>query len=203
MADKEYNADDISAVSFQEHVRMRPGLYFDECFSERSLDPLPLEAACHAIDEHFDVRCTAIEFGIAPNNFHIRYNAGMFLGETGGMNMAEAIMTQLFACKNHKKHLSVGEEFCKIGIATINAAMEECTLVTVNEGYKGTFTFKAGETVTRNVEDTDESDSTIIYFTPDPIIFGNLQFTLNGVEQRVAKLRPRLPELEIVVKEIK
>lgn len=164
---------------------------------------MPIEAACHAIDEHFDIRCTEVEFGIAPDNFYIKYNAGMFLGEAEDINMAEAIMTKQFACKNHKKHLSVGEEFCKIGIATLNAGMSRCVLVTVSDGYKGNFTFKAGETVTRNIEETEEPDSTLIHFTPDPFIFGDLNLNLEGVEQSVSMLRPRLPELEIIVKEIK
>jgi DNA gyrase/topoisomerase IV subunit B len=203
MEDKEYTADNIDAFSFQNHVRMRPNLYFEECFTDKSLDSLPIEAACHAIDEHFDGQCSTISLGVAPEQFTISYDAGMNLDEKHAEKLtAELFMTGLYACRNHKKHLEVGKEFCKIGIATLNAGMEECTLTTVCDQLKGIFIFKGGETVSRNVKATDEPDSTLIYFKPDVTIFGNLKLTFEGVEKRAGLLKLKLPELEITVNEL-
>jgi DNA gyrase/topoisomerase IV subunit B len=51
---KEYNEDEIRTVDWAEHVRLRPQMYFNACFEEGTLDALPIEMACHAIDEYLD-----------------------------------------------------------------------------------------------------------------------------------------------------
>ncbi len=51
-------------------------------------------------------------------------------------------MTKIGACSNEKKHLEAGNEFCRIGMAAINAASEKCELVTICNKQKGHFTFE-------------------------------------------------------------
>lgn len=198
--EEEYSADNIRVDSPVEAVRRRPKLYFETCFQAGNLNSLPLELACHAIDEVFDKNCTLIEFTLFKDHFSIRYDAGMSLRKRGNKPWAESIMTEIYACRNHKKHLSVGEEFCELGIATINFASEFCKIKTIFNGKIGTFEFEFGEIVHSNVEPTEITvNSTEIMLKPDPLLFENLSFTFEGVKVKVDALRERLNGVRLVL----
>lgn len=194
----EYSIDNIKSLSACEAVRLRPNLYFEKCFKEQNLDALPLEIACHAIDEVFDNNCTFIEFIIFDNHFSIKYNAGMSLAKSHDKYRAELIMTSAYACRNEKKHISVGEEFCELGIATINFASEYCHLTTVSQDTKGIFQFEKGQIISSNVHPIDnETDYTEIVLKPDQSIFKGLKFNFNGIKLRADQLRESLKRVEI------
>lgn len=199
--DKTYHADDIQSLSIGEAIRMRPHLYFDKCFQEKTLDSLPFEVLCHAFDEYFDGVCKTIEIAIANDSFTVNYDAGISLEHThNGLSKAEIIMTQIFACRNEKKHLAVGEAFCSLGMATINFAAEQCTLTTVCNGTKGLYSFKNGITVSRATEPAlGEHDCTHIFIKPDPSIFGPLTFTFDGIRERASQIHAQLKSLEIII----
>lgn len=195
-----FTEDDFIVATAAEVVRARPGLYFSKCFAENNLDSLPLELACHAIDECYDNNCDTIEIQLFDQHFSIRYNAGMSLTMHYDEYRAELIMTQIFACRNEKKHLSVGDEFCELGIATINFASEFCTLTTVSNGQKGVFHFESGQTTSRDVQPENELDEfTEIVLKPDPILFNDLKFSYEGVRAKVERLQKRLEGVELVL----
>ena len=79
MAEKNYTADSIRALEGNEHVSMRPKLYFTECFEGNSLDALIFEVLCHAFDEHLEGNCTTITTTINTTSFTVIYDAGMSL----------------------------------------------------------------------------------------------------------------------------
>jgi DNA gyrase subunit B len=198
--EKGFSEDDIKTVTSCEHVRLRPGLYFAKCFNENNLDSLPLELACHAIDECYDNNCTTIEIQLFESHFSIKYDAGMSLEKNDGEYKAELIMTAIFACRNEKKHLAVGEEFCELGIATINFASEFCRLTTVSNGLKGIFHFECGQISSRDVQPTiEQSEFTEIVLKPDPEIFDGLKFSYEGVKSKAEKLGMRLEGIDIVL----
>ena len=198
--EKQYSSKDIQALTAREQVRKRPGLYFEKCFREKSLNSLPLEAACHAIDEVYDHQCNRIEFALFKDHFSVTYNAGMPMSRIDDTYKAELIMTAIFACRNHKKHLSVGEEFCELGIATINFCSEYCHLTTVSKGVKGVFQFQKGLLVNREIfHDQNQEDYTEIMMKPDREIFGNLGFDFSGVKETVDRLQGRFEAVEIIV----
>lgn len=198
----EYSAEDIKALDWKEHVKMRPKLYFKECFDDKSLDALPFEAACHAFDEFLDGKTHNIEMGIAPDSFFIKYDAGMSMQITYNETFAETIMTKMGACSNHKKHLEVGHEFCQLGMATINAASAECRLVTVSGSQKGTFNFQEGNLTSKTIELSSETESTYIFFKPSIALFGDLQLISEGVAKRALEIMEQLKGLNISVKSI-
>ena len=198
---KEYTADDIQALEAGEHVRMRPKMYFEKCFSENSLDSLPFEVLCHAFDEYFDGNCNEIELTVWKNSFSLKYNVGMPLSvRYEDLSNAEIIMTKIGACSNLKKHLAVGQEFCSLGMATINFASEKCKLTTLWKNKKGTFEFENGKTKTRNIETFKSEDSwTEIIVEPNKSLFENLQFTSKGVKEKATEIEKRLAKLNLVV----
>ena len=69
MKEKKYTAYDIQSLENNEHVRLRPELYFEDCFKEHNLNSLALGAMCHAVDEYFDSNCTEINLTVDKKKF--------------------------------------------------------------------------------------------------------------------------------------
>jgi len=196
-----YTPDDIKALSAGEHIRLRPRLYFEKCFSENSLDILPFEVLCHAFDEYLDGNCSEIKITVHRDSFSVNYNAGMSLENKGdNLTIAEMIMTKIYTCSNQKKHLEVGQEFCDLGMATINLAAEQCQLRTIWNQKKGLYIFENGETKSKHIESVGEEDNwTEIFVKPNPSIFGNLTFTSKGIKARSAIISEKLTDLKIEI----
>lgn len=121
LEEKKYTANSIQSLEGMEHVRVRPKMYFEDCFKENNLNALVFGSLCHAIDEYFDENCSEIIINAVGNSLKIEYNAGMSLEKSRDLTTAECIMTKIGACSNEKKHLEVGDEFCRVGMAIINA----------------------------------------------------------------------------------
>lgn len=198
---EKYQEDEIQVLSSRDAVRKRPALYFEECLAAKSLDKLPLEVLCHALDEFLDGNCRQITIHLSHHSFTVEYDAGMPLEtDQDGITSAELIMTVLFACRHQKKHLSVGEEFCELGMATINYVTSVCELTTVSNGQKGQFFFQEGLLTEKNCSPApNERDHTSIYLQPDPQIFGEARLTYAGVKERVNSILDKLPGLKIIL----
>jgi DNA gyrase/topoisomerase IV subunit B len=200
MAEK-YTADDIQSVTASEHMRLRPMMYFEQCFSEKSLDILPFEVLCHAFDEYFDGNCREITLTLWSDSFSVVYDTGMSLRPTReGETVAEIMMTKMMACHNLKKHLAIGEEYCQIGMMTINLASSECKLTTVSNNEKASFIFKAGETESKSIVPYETEEAwTEIVVKPDKQIFNALEFTFEGVDAKANVIRQKLSDLIITI----
>lgn len=198
---KEYDANNIEVLSLPEHVRRRPQLYFQDILASGTLDALPFEMACHAIDEYFDGNCRKLEVLVAEDHFELRYDAGMPLDEHAGECRAILIMTALFACRNEKKHLAVGEKFCSVGMAVVNAAAERCELQTVAGEQSGEFHFEQGILNSKRfTEAQGKADFTSIKCVPDKALLESLAFSLEGIEAIAAGLRAELEKMQMVVR---
>lgn len=181
-----------------ELVRLRPNLYFEDCFKENNLNSLVFGALCHAIDEYFDNNCSEIIVNAKSNSLLVKYNAGMSLDKSWDLTKAECIMTKIGACSNEKKHLEVGDEFCRVGMTVINAVSDRCELKTVWNKKSGHFIFERGETVFKEISETDSSeDFTTISFEINSEIFGDFVFDRNTLELKIIELKKRLPDLKI------
>jgi DNA gyrase/topoisomerase IV subunit B len=199
--DKGYTADSIQTLSAGEAIRMRPHLYFEKCFREKTLNSLPFEVLCHAFDEYFDGACKQITIAVSDDSFTVKYDAGITLEtENDGISKAEIIMTQIFACKNEKKHLAVGEEFCSLGMATINFAAERCELTTTCNGKRGLYIFEYGITISKMIGiEPSENEFTQIFIKPGKLLFENLTFTFDGINEKSKQVSSGLKGLEMVV----
>jgi DNA gyrase/topoisomerase IV subunit B len=196
--DKEFNENNIRTLTALEAVRSRPALYFKPCFEEETLDILIFEGLCHAFDEYFDGNCDEIDLTIWKNSFKVRYNAGMPLGKKhDDLYYPESIMTRIYTCSNLKKHLAVGEEFCRVGISQINFGSESVQLTTVSDNQKGIFIFKNGETESIKVEAFDSEESwTELHIHPSKELFMNLEITSKGVQTKIKELESKLTGLK-------
>jgi DNA gyrase subunit B len=195
---KEYSESDIQSLDSLDAIRLRPRLYLSECFEENNLNSIAVESLCHAIDEHIDGNCSNIEITANQLFLSLKYDAGISLESIDDISKAEAIMTKLFACKNEKKHLAVGDDFCKVGIMTVNAVSEKCELETVCSYKKGSFVFEKGKVVSKKIEDVEgKSDFTFLQFVFDKQIFGELVFDFESLDKKLNKMRLRFPDLKI------
>lgn len=198
MEEKKYTVSSIQSLEGMEHVRLRPQMYFEDCFKENNLNSLVFGSLCHAIDEYFDDNCDEIIINANENSLNIKYNAGMSLEKSWYLTKAECIMTKIGACSNEKKHLEVGHEFCDVGMAPINAVSEKCELRTIWNKQEAHFIFEKGKTVFKEITETDISkDSTVINFKIDNEIFGNFVFELNDLQLKINSLKEKLPNLKI------
>ncbi len=192
----------IQSLSAGEHIRMRPNMYFQKCYDEKSLDSLLSEVLCHALDEYFAGVCDEINITVRKKSFTIWYNAGISLNVRTGLELtdAEIIMTKIMACSNLKKHLEVGKEFCILGLAAINFASQTSSLATVSKNKKGNFAFVDGETTSANIETCkNEKEWTEITMEPNRTIFEGLFFSYEGVKQKIAPITERFKDLKINV----
>ncbi|WP_445710934.1 hypothetical protein [Flavobacterium sp.] len=62
---EKYTADDIKSLDGGSHVRMRPEMYFEKCYTEQSLNSIVFEVLCHAFDEYLDGNCTEIKLSFS------------------------------------------------------------------------------------------------------------------------------------------
>lgn len=204
MSKEKYTADNIQDLSGRTHVLLRSNLYFEQCFSEKSLDAIPFEVLCHAFDEYFDGNCKEIQLTVWKDSFSIKYDVGMPLRKVKYQEFTfpEMIMTKMMACSNLKKHLAVGKEFCSLGMATINFASEKSAITSVWQQQKGTFEFEYGELTLKNIVPYDTQKSwTEIFIQPNTSIFKELQFTSKGILERVTKIQKRLSGLDFKVED--
>lgn len=198
LEEKKYTANSIQSLEGMEHVRLRPKMYFEDCFRENNLNALVFGSLCHAIDEYFDENCSEIIINAVGNSLKIEYNAGMSLEKSRNLTIAECIMTKIGACSNEKKHSEVGDEFCRVGMAIINAVSEKCELKTIFSRQEGHFIFEKGKTVSKEIIKTDNSeDFTTISFEISKEIFGDFVFELNDLQLKLNALKERLPNLKI------
>jgi len=198
LEEKKYTASSIQTLEGMEHVRLRPQMYFEDCFLENNLNSLVFGSLCPAIDEYFDNICDEIFVYVDKNSLKIKYNAGMSLEKSWDLTKAECIMTKIGACSNEKKHLKVGDEFCRVGMAIINAVSEKCELKTIWNKQKGHFIFEKGKTIFREISEIEIfEDSTTISFEIDKEVFGKSIFELNDLQLKINSLKDKLPNLQI------
>lgn len=201
MEEKKYTAYSIRSLEGMEHVRLRPHLYFEDCFMENNLNSLIFGALCHAIDEYFDNNCSEIVVNAITNSLYIKYDAGMSLEKSWDLTIAECIMTRIGACSNEKKHLEVGDEFCRVAMTVINAVSDKCELKTVWNKKSGHFIFEKGKTIFKEFSESDSSEEfTAISFEINREIFGDSIFDRNDLELKIIELKKKLPDLKIELK---
>lgn len=198
-----YDESSIRSLSVVEHIRLRPALYFQHVFEMGNLNALPLEMACHAIDEYMDGNCDQLQITLFEDSFQINYNCGMSLEtqQNSDLTLPEKLFTKIYTCSNLKKHLEVGDKFCRTGVMVVNSAAEWCEVVTVANGQQGTFKFEAGVLTQKVIIPAAMESYTQVTFKPDTVIFGDLTFDIEGVKKEVKEVSQEFSGLNITVME--
>ncbi|MGJ7567348.1 hypothetical protein ACSFBM_26090 [Variovorax sp. GB1R11] len=188
---EDFSPREIEILTSAEAVRRRTHMYFD------AEDPdiaatLTMQSLCHAIDDAMDGRCTAVLLRVEGPRFEVRYDSGMPLepdSEHPQWTVAEVFLRVHAACHSRKRHLEVGSEFCRIGLAVLNAVCSELTAEIDDAGMSTSLRFERGELVDSSaLRPTERRDGTRLCFTLDASI-------LRDVVPREAALRHAIDAL--------
>lgn len=167
-----YSEDNIVTLSWDEHIRRRPGMYIgklgDGTNSDDGIYVLLKEVVDNSIDEYAMGAGKQIDVTVTETTVTVRdYGRGIPLGKlleasskmnTGGKYDSEAF----------KKSVGLNG----VGIKAVNALSTTFIIASCRDGKKKTVTYASGRLVEETpIIDTDEPNGTWVQFTPDPSIF--------------------------------
>lgn len=182
-----YTDESIQTLSWNEHIRRRPGMYIgklgDGSHSDDGIYILIKEVVDNSIDEFNMGMGNRIDITLTEEGeVSVRdYGRGIPLGKV--RNVASEINTGgKFDDKNFKKSVGLNG----VGLKAVNALSEHCTVASVRDGKKVTVEFERGEFVSQSEPtDTNEPNGTFVRFLPDNTLFQNFRFNLETVETMV------------------
>ena len=172
-----YNDDSIKTLDWQEHIRLRPGMYIGKLGDGSSPDDgiyvLVKEIIDNSIDEYVMGNGAKIEIEVGQGEVKVRdYGRGIPLGKvidcvskinTGGKYDSEAF----------KKSVGLNG----VGTKAVNALSSYFRVESVREGQKKIAEFEKGILVKDYpLEKTTEPNGTNVIFHPDNSIFKNYRF---------------------------
>lgn len=182
-----YTEESIQSLSWNEHIRRRPGMYIgklgDGSHSDDGIYILVKEVIDNSIDEFNMGMGSQIDITVTEDGeVSIRdYGRGIPLGKV--RNVASEINTGgKFDDKSFKKSVGLNG----VGLKAVNALSERCTVASVRDGKKVTVEFEKGEFISQTEPtDTTENNGTYVNFLPDNSLFQNFKFNPETLETMV------------------
>ena len=182
-----YTDDSIQTLSWNEHIRRRPGMYIgklgDGSHTDDGIYILLKEVIDNSIDEFKMKAGSRIDVSLSnEGEVAVRdYGRGIPLGKV--KNVASEINTGgKFDDKNFKKSVGLNG----VGLKAVNALSESCTVSSVRDGKKVTVKFEKGVLTSESgPEDSREENGTYVRFKPDNALFPNFAFNAETVETMI------------------
>ncbi len=183
---KKYDESSIKSLEWQEHIRLRPGMYIGKLGDGQSPDDgiyiLTKEIIDNSIDEFVMGAGKTIQIQIGERSVRIRdFGRGIPLGKvidcvskinTGGKYDSEAFQK------------SVGLN--GVGTKAVNALSSTFIVQSFRDGQCKKAEFSKGLLVKDyKIEATREKNGTEIYFEPDAEIFKNYRFLPGYMDERI------------------
>lgn len=184
-----YTEDNVQTLTWQEHVRLRPGVYIgkvgDGSAPDDGLYILIKEVIDNAVDE-FAMGCgKVVQMGITDNvdnqtqEVFIRdFGRGIPLGSL--IDCASKMNTGA-KYDNESFQKSVGLN--GMGLKLVNAVSEDFYIEAYRDGECGFGHFSRGQLLEEGHHPTQEKNGTYVRFTPDKEIFSNYRIVNTFVEQ--------------------
>lgn len=162
---------EIEILQWPEPIRRRPELYVGSLDDPAVANCLIIEALCDSFDQIVSGTCTEVAIEISSAHATI-INNGLGVSMRSGIDgrpLAEAMMTQLFACRQMKTNVVVGNDFCRNGIAVVNALSLYCLVENRTNGqhWQQRYTRGVPDFPFKNLGTTTKTGFTI-QFMPDP-----------------------------------
>lgn len=182
----EYNDDAIQTLSWNEHIRRRPGMYIgklgDGTHSDDGIYVLIKEVIDNSIDEFNMGAGRRIDITLTEEGrVSVRdYGRGIPLGKV--RQVASEINTGgKFDDRNFKKSVGLNG----VGLKAVNALSRECTVRSVRDGHMVEVRFERGEMVDTIESLTNQENGTAVEFLPDDDLFKGFAYRPEVIETMV------------------
>lgn len=186
MAEIRYDEDNIRTLEWKEHIRMRPGMYIgklgDGSSHEDGIYILLKEVIDNSIDEYVMGNGKQIDISIIEGTVRIRdYGRGIPLGKV--VDCVSKINTGgKYDSKAFKKSVGLNG----VGTKAVNALSSHFKVAAFREGQSKTAEFSKGDLLSETkIIKSDETNGTLIEFTPDESIFKNFKFRHEYIENQI------------------
>lgn len=176
-AEINYTEDNIVTLSWNDHIRERPGMYIGKLGDGSSADDgiyvLLKEVLDNTIDEFMMGFGKQVDVEVTESSVKVRdFGRGIPLGKlvdaVSKMNTGGKYDTKVF-----KK--SIGQN--GVGVKAVNAMSTDFRVCSFRDGKMKEARFSAGNLLEESVlKDTEQPNGTLVEFTPDPMIFTDYRF---------------------------
>lgn len=182
-----YTESSIQTLEWNEHIRMRPGMYIGKLGDGSSRDDgiyvLLKEVVDNCIDEFIMGHGRKIEIDIKENrSVRVRdFGRGIPLG-----SVVDAVSKMNTGAKYDSEAFKRTVGLNGVGVKAVNALAATFRVESIREGKSVLAEFASGGKLS-NVEEkiTKERNGTCVWFTPDPEIFGDFEFLDEHVEKQI------------------
>ena len=195
----EYGDDNIQTLEWQEHVRMRPGMYIGKLGDGSSADDgiyiLLKEVIDNSIDEFVMGAGKQIEVRIEDNKVSVRdFGRGIPLGKV--VDVVSKMNTGgKYGSRAFKKSVGLNG----VGTKAVNALSSYFYVASVRDGQKKSASFSLGVLQEESpLEASNERRGTLVEFVPDGTIFKNYKFRSEYVVRMLKNYTYLNPGLVIV-----
>ena len=183
-----YNEDSIKSLEWNEHIRLRPGMYIGKLGDGASADDgiyiLIKEIIDNSIDEFAMGFGRNIEIGIdfETNKVRIRdYGRGIPLG-----TVVDCVSKINTGAKYDSNVFQKSVGMNGVGSKAVNALSEYFRVQAIRKGKTKIAEFKNGDLfLEHKIEDTTLEEGTIIEFIPDKKIFGSYSFITEYIDKMI------------------
>ena len=179
-----YNEDSIRTLEWNEHIRLRPGMYIGKLGDGSSPDDgiyiLLKETLDNCIDEFVMGNGKSIEVTIKDKTVRVRdYGRGIPLGKV--VDVVSKINTGAkYDSEAFKKSVGLNG----VGTKAVNALASYFSVQAFREGKTKSAEFAIGNlSKETKIIDSDARQGTLVTFIPDEKIFGNYHFINEYVEK--------------------
>lgn len=172
-----YTEDDVVTLEWQEHIRLRPGMYIgklgDGTASDDGIYVLLKEVMDNSIDEFMMGNGRQIEVTVTDYTVTVRdYGRGIPLGR-----MVAATSTMNTGAKYDSKAFKKSVGLNGVGLKAVNALSTDFRIQCFRDGKTKVAQYSCGKLLYEGeTEDSDDRSGTLVQFTPDASLFKNYRY---------------------------
>jgi topoisomerase-4 subunit B len=182
----QYTEDNIRSLEWQEHIRLRPGMYIGKLGDGSSADDgiyiLVKEVVDNSIDEFVMGGGKHIEIDVRDGVVTVRdYGRGIPLGK-----VVDVVSKMNTGAKYDSKAFKKSVGLNGVGTKAVNALSSSFHVQAYRDGQSKSAQFERGIlTQETGIEGSSARKGTKVVFVPDPSIFVNYRFQMEYVERLV------------------
>nr|WP_219932442.1 DNA topoisomerase IV subunit B [Perlabentimonas gracilis] len=186
MMDGTYSEDSIRTLEWNEHIRLRPGMYVgklgDGTQPDDGIYVLLKEVFDNSVDEYMMGNGRTIELNISEHKVSVRdYGRGIPLGKlvdvSSKMNTGAKYDSKVF-----KKSVGLNG----VGIKAVNALSTNFRIQSFREGKSKLVEYSCGRVVSeQDFDNINDRNGTYVEFLPDESLFGEFNFQNEYIETMV------------------